>query len=105
MTMDDAAWMRALDGLPPEQRRLAQVIMARVGYILNNDRILTIEDVQGLEDKAMNQQRQIRADEVRQDDADARMDRDEEQARQQADATQEHFHEVEDRLTELEHHG
>lgn len=94
MTMDDAAWMRILDGLPPEQRRLAQVIMARVGYILNNDRILTIEDVQGLEDKAMNQQRQIRADEVRQDDADARLDEDERQ-----------IHAIEDRLTELEHHG
>jgi hypothetical protein len=90
--MDDANWTRNLDALSPWQRRFAQLIMARVGYILNRDRIITIEDVQGLEDRAANQQRQIKADEVRQDDADARMDADEEE-----------IHRIEDRLTELEH--
>lgn len=95
MTMDDAAWMHLLDTLTPERRRLAQAIMARISYILDRDRIITIEDMQGLEDKAANQQRQIKADEVRQDDADARMDADEEE-----------MHKLEDRVTELEHpHG
>lgn len=103
MTMDDHAWTAFLDTLTERERYVVQGMMARTGYVLNTDRILEIEDFQHLEDKAMNQQRQIKADEVRQDDADARMDRDEEQARQQADATQEHFHEVEDRLTDLEH--
>jgi len=91
MTMDDAAWTRLLDSLTPERRRLAQAIMARVSYVINRDRIITIEDMQGLEDRAANQQRQIRADEVRQDDADARMDRDESD-----------MHKLEDRVTELE---
>lgn len=90
--MDDAAYTAFLDSLPPWQRRLMQAVMARVGYILNRDRIITIEDVQGLEDRAANQQRQIKADEVRQDDTDARMDRDESD-----------IHDLSDRLTELEH--
>jgi ABC-type Zn2+ transport system substrate-binding protein/surface adhesin len=95
MTMDDAGWTAFLDSLPPWQRRFAQAIMARVSFVLNADRIITIEDVQGLEDRAMNQQRQMRAEETRQDDADARMDRDEEDV-----------HKLEARVTELEHpHG
>lgn len=77
-TMDDANWTRFLDTLTPGMRRFAQMIMARISYILDRDRIITIEDVQGLEDRAANQQRQMKADELRQDDADARMDRDEE---------------------------
>lgn len=76
--MDDARWLAFLDTLTPGQRHLVQGVMARVQTILNNDRVLEIEDVQGLEDKAMNQQRQIRADELRQDDTDARLDADEE---------------------------
>jgi len=90
--MNDADWTRNLDALSPWQRRFAQLIMARVGYILNQDRIITIEDVQGLEDRQENQQRQMRAEETRQDDADARMD-----AIELADEQRD------DRLDELEH--
>lgn len=78
MTMDDANWTRFLDTLTPGMRRRYQALMARVSYIINSDRVITMEDVMHLEDNDANQQRQIRADEVRQDDADARMDRDEE---------------------------
>jgi hypothetical protein len=92
MTMDDAAWTRLLDSLTPERRRLAQAIMARISYVLDRDRIITIEDMQGLEDRAANQQRQIKADETRQDDADARMDADEEE-----------MHHISDRVADLEH--
>lgn len=92
MTMDDANWTAFLDTLAPGQRRRYQAIMARVSYILNQDRIITIEDVQHLEDNDANQQRQMRAEETRQDDADARMDRDEEE-----------IEAITDRLSQLEH--
>ena len=94
MTMDDHAWTAFLDTLTPGMRQRYQALMARVNYILSRDRIITIEDVQGLEDKAMNQQRQIKADETRQDDADARMDADERQ-----------IEAIGHRLDELEQHG
>ncbi len=66
-----------LDALTPRERFVVQGILAQISHLLNNDRVITIEDVQGLEDRASNQQRQIKADELRQDDADARMDADE----------------------------
>ncbi len=90
--MNDAAWMVYLGSLTPRERYVIQGAMARMARMLNSDRILEIEDFQHLEDSAMNQQRQITADELRQDDADARMDRDETD-----------IHALADRLTELEH--
>lgn len=90
--MNDMAWMAYLDTLPTDLRDLAQNLMDRTQTVINEGRILEIEDVQGLEDRAMNQQRQITADELRQDDMDARMDADEA-----------HAERTDDRLDELEH--
>jgi len=92
MTMDDAAWTRLLDSLTPERRRLAQAIMARISYVLDRDRVITMDDVQRLGDRQENQQRQLKADEVHQERTDARMDADEAE-----------IEAIADRLFQLEH--